>query len=148
MSYAGINNKADVVKSIKVEEASLTTKTTAPAISGIIKGFIQQTKFKDLRDGREGSYTLSNTYIFINEFDNKWCFTKGIVDTNNYELKFIVDRKIRYKGVSENFTISVSISYLKAHKDTGIKLRLYGESRATEFEIPAYYIQAFLERIS
>lgn len=109
-----------------------------------------------VKEGKPVEYVIEVNNPRINLAGNKsFANYKKAVDNSGKELVFTLVEQfepkmgdIKRTTPEENFTISLDDEYVKAHKDTGIVIKVYGDSESPIFHISPWYIDGMLQAIS
>lgn len=80
---------------------------------------------------------------------------KKAVDNRGKELAFTPGEQFEPKSgditrstPEESFSITLDEEYVKSHKDTGIVIKVYGESESPIFHISPWYIDGMLQAVN
>lgn len=99
--------------------------------------------------------------IYYMDLDNNWRFYQSASDSNAKKLELVkIDRDVSCRGDStlysvqsicnhwETVGISLSDSYLKSKKDSGLKVKIHAKSGEDRIiEIPSNYIKGYLSKV-
>ena len=90
--------------------------------------------------------------IRVNQTNN-WTFPKQVIDSNGQKFATTqIDSQIPvcYSGVCmtwEYISVNLTMNYLRQHADTGFSMKTYGIRGNVIIEVPAAYVQGFLNYI-
>ena len=107
------------------------------------------------KEGKPTEYVIEVKNPRINLAGGKsFANYKKAVDNSGKELMFTLGEQFEPKPgdlratPEEGFNITLDEEYVKAHKDTGIVIKVYGDSESPIFHISPWYIDGMLQAIS
>lgn len=93
----------------------------------------------------------TKTFVLLSADDrSSWAFYESAKDQDGKEMSFYrpmgdVDSYSSGVKITEFFNIGLPEDYLKAHRETGIAIRVYGKKDNVTFHVPAWYIDGVLK---
>ena len=142
-TYKQVTFKEDKYKGTRTYAApTLYLKPMKYLDTSTLDGFLRLIK----NDNSE-SYCLYATYE-----SNGWAFFDTARDSDAKPLEVVrIDQRIgtlvSKTNVQEDMCIVLSRKYLEEKKDTGLNIKIIGKRDEIAFQVPAYYIQGFLQAV-
>jgi len=94
--------------------------------------------------GINAKYKFSEPYIIVTYNASDWAFIKRATDDSGQKLSLTELRTNVSRGIYETYRIDLPTDYIQNHKNSGIKIKLYGRDSNSYIKLPPEYIQGWL----
>lgn len=89
-------------------------------------------------------YINSEPCIIVTYSASDWAFIKRATDDSGQNLSLTELRTNVSHGIYETYRIDLPTDYIQKHKNTGIKIKLYGRDSNSYIKLPPEYVQGWL----
>lgn len=121
----------------------VTTHTGANFLTGY--------KRKGMLAATVGSESAQYGVYISDVYKNQWRMYRNVYDTAGKELPFRLALRdvmcVSECYFMENFTVTLTLDYIKAHRSTGIRFKVVGSAGSETFFVPPQHVSAFLTKV-